>query len=100
MTELPSGMIAARRRLKHMSIQMLILQIKRFVRQLMVAVEMTGNFGFASFGSSLYIDKGETVRQPEFGDGGHVQAVAKLIDNIEPWLREAAPDERVKCVYW
>ena len=48
----------------------------------------------ASFGSSLYMNgMTQLFSQPEFGDGDHVQAVAKLIDNIEPWLREAAPDE-------
>jgi heat-inducible transcriptional repressor len=25
--------------------------------------------------------------------GSHVQAVARLLDNLEPWLREAAPNE-------
>ena len=30
--------------------------------------------------------------QPEFVEGDHVQAIARLIDNIEPWLREAAPN--------
>ena len=31
--------------------------------------------------------------QPEFGDTRRVQSVAKLLDNLEPWLREAAPGE-------
>ena len=31
--------------------------------------------------------------QPEFGDTKRVQAVARLLDNLEPWLREAAPGE-------
>ncbi|MDO5480576.1 MAG: transcriptional regulator, partial [Candidatus Saccharibacteria bacterium] len=31
--------------------------------------------------------------QPEFMDYRKVQAVAKLLDNLEPWLREAAPGE-------
>ena len=31
--------------------------------------------------------------QPEFAGGQHVQAVARLLDNIEPWLREAAPNQ-------
>jgi heat-inducible transcriptional repressor len=31
--------------------------------------------------------------QPEFMHGDHVQAVARLLDNLEPWLREAAPNE-------
>jgi heat-inducible transcriptional repressor len=31
--------------------------------------------------------------QPEFINGAQVQQVAQLLDNLEPWLREAAPNE-------
>jgi heat-inducible transcriptional repressor len=32
--------------------------------------------------------------QPEFlSNPGHVQQIAALLDNLEPWLREAAPNE-------
>ena len=31
--------------------------------------------------------------QPEFFDGQNVRSVAKLLDNLEPWLREAEPNE-------
>ena len=31
--------------------------------------------------------------QPEFLNHDRVQAVAKLLDNLEPWLRETAPGE-------
>jgi heat-inducible transcriptional repressor len=31
--------------------------------------------------------------QPEFVSPRQVQEVARLLDNIEPWLREAAPNE-------
>ena len=31
--------------------------------------------------------------QPEFLEVSRVQAVAKLLDNLEPWLKEAAPGE-------
>ena len=30
--------------------------------------------------------------QPEFINSGQVQQVARLLDNLEPWLREAAPN--------
>lgn len=57
-------------------------------------VELTGNLGLATIGSQLYL-AGLTrlFTQPEFGDTRRVQAVAKLLDNLEPWLREAAPGE-------
>jgi heat-inducible transcriptional repressor len=31
--------------------------------------------------------------QPEFINSVQVQQVANLLDNLEPWLREAAPNE-------
>jgi heat-inducible transcriptional repressor len=31
--------------------------------------------------------------QPEFIGGQQVQQVAQLLDNLEPWLREAAPNQ-------
>lgn len=57
-------------------------------------VELTGNLGFATIGSELYMSGiGMLFSQPEFIEGRHVQAVARLLDNIEPWLREAAPNQ-------
>lgn len=57
-------------------------------------VELTGNLGLATIGGQLYL-AGLTrlFTQPEFVDTRRVQAVAKLLDNLEPWLREAAPGE-------
>lgn len=56
--------------------------------------ELTGNMGFATIGSELYMNGiGTLFSQPEFMEGQHVQAVARLIDNIEPWLREASPNQ-------
>lgn len=57
-------------------------------------VELTGNLGFATIGSELYMSGiGTLFSQPEFIENHHVQAVARLLDNIEPWLREAAPNQ-------
>ena len=57
-------------------------------------VELTGNLGLATIGSQLYLSGiSRLFTQPEFGDTRRVQAVAKLLDNLEPWLREAAPGE-------
>lgn len=57
-------------------------------------VELTGNLGLATIGGQLYLSGISTLfTQPEFGDIRRVQAVAKLLDNLEPWLREAAPGE-------
>ena len=57
-------------------------------------VELTQNLGLATIGDELYMNGiGNLFSQPEFLGGNHVQAVARLLDNLEPWLREAAPNE-------
>lgn len=57
-------------------------------------VELTGNLGLATIGEQLYISGiSRLFTQPEFLDSERVRAVAKLLDNLEPWLREAAPGQ-------
>ena len=57
-------------------------------------VELTGNLGLATIGDQLYLaGMSRLFTQPEFMDTTRVQSVAKLLDNLEPWLREAAPGE-------
>lgn len=57
-------------------------------------VDLTQNLGLATIGDQLYINGiANLFSQPEFLRGNHVQAVARLLDNLEPWLREAAPNE-------
>ena len=57
-------------------------------------VELTGNLGLATIGGQLYLaGMSRLFTQPEFMDTKRVQAVAELLDNLEPWLMEAAPGE-------
>jgi heat-inducible transcriptional repressor len=57
-------------------------------------VELTHNLGLATIGNQLYISGlSNLFGQPEFVSGGQVQQIAQLLDNLEPWLREAAPNE-------
>ncbi|HYG83357.1 MAG TPA: transcriptional regulator [Verrucomicrobiae bacterium] len=57
-------------------------------------VELTHNLGLATIGDQMYMSGiSNLFSQPEFARGEHVQAVASLLDNLEPWLREAAPNE-------
>lgn len=57
-------------------------------------VDLTGNLGLATIGDQLYLAGiSKLFTQPEFSDNSRVRAVAKLLDNLEPWLREAAPGE-------
>lgn len=57
-------------------------------------VELTHNLGLATIGNQLYMSGlSNLFGQPEFMQKGQVQQVARLLDNLEPWLREAAPNQ-------
>jgi heat-inducible transcriptional repressor len=57
-------------------------------------VELTHNLAIATIGNQLYMSGlSNLFGQPEFINGLQVQQVARLLDNLEPWLREAAPNE-------
>jgi heat-inducible transcriptional repressor len=57
-------------------------------------VELTHNLGLATIGPQLYMSGlSNLFGQPEFMHPGKVQEVARLLDNLEPWLNEAAPNE-------
>lgn len=57
-------------------------------------VELTHNLGIATIGNQLYMSGlSNLFGQPEFMSGMQVQQVAGLLDNLEPWLREAALNE-------
>lgn len=57
-------------------------------------VDLTGNLGLATIGDQLYLSgMSRLFTQPEFNDTARVQSVANLLDNLEPWLKEAAPGE-------
>lgn len=59
-----------------------------------ILVEVTHNLGLATIGNQLYMSGlSNLFGQPEFIHGGQVQQVARLLDNLEPWLYEAAPNE-------
>lgn len=57
-------------------------------------VELTHNLGLATIGNQLYMSGlSNLFGQPEFIGGNQVRQVAHLLDNLEPWLREAAPND-------
>ncbi len=57
-------------------------------------VDITHNLSIATIGDQLYMSGiSHLFSQPEFADGTAVHEVAKLIDNLEPWLQEASPNE-------
>jgi heat-inducible transcriptional repressor len=56
--------------------------------------EMTRNVGLATLGPTIYTKGLEQLfAQPEFIDGSGMRAVGYLLDNLDHWLREAAPTE-------
>ncbi len=94
MTELPSNVDRSARTIEaHVSSH--VDTADRAIRSAVDSlVELTGNLGFATIGSELYMSGiGTLFSQPEFMEGKHVQAIARLLDNIEPWLREASPNQ-------
>ncbi|HSX44410.1 MAG TPA: transcriptional regulator [Candidatus Saccharimonadales bacterium] len=57
-------------------------------------VELTHNLGLATIGDQLYMSGlSNLFGQPEFMQTAQVQEVARLLDNLKPWLYEAAPNE-------
>jgi heat-inducible transcriptional repressor len=63
-------------------------------------VELTQNLGLATIGNQLYMNGlSNLFSQPEFSSQHarphHIQEVAGLLDNIEPWLREVAPNDAI-----
>jgi len=57
-------------------------------------VELTHNLGLATIGDQLYMSGlSNLFGQPEFMHPGQVQEVARLLDNLQPWLQETAPNE-------
>lgn len=94
MSELPSGFMRGTRAIES-HVQSHVDKADRAIRSAVDSLaELTGNMGFATIGQELYTNGiGRLFSQPEYSQGEHVQAVARLIDNIEPWLREASPND-------
>ena len=58
--------------------------------------ELTHNLGLATIGDQLYMSGlSNLLGQPEFIHTDSVQAVARLLDNLEPWLIETAPNKPI-----
>lgn len=57
-------------------------------------VELTHNLAIGTIGNQLYMSGlSNLFGQPEFIHPVQVQEVARLLDNLEPWLHEASPNE-------
>jgi heat-inducible transcriptional repressor len=59
-------------------------------------VEMTHNLGLATIGDQFYMSGlSNLFGQPDFVGQDQIRSVASLLDNIEPWLKEAAPNQPI-----
>lgn len=59
-------------------------------------VEVTNNLAVGTLGNNLYMSGlAHLFAQPEFENQRRIQEVARLLDNLEPWLREISPRGRV-----
>lgn len=57
-------------------------------------VDLTHNLGIATIGKQMYMSGlSNLFGQPEFIQSSQVKQVASLLDNLEPWLIEVAPNE-------
>lgn len=57
-------------------------------------VEITHNLAIGTIGDQLYMSGiSNLFNQPEFANTDAVHEVAFLLDNLEPWLQEAAPNK-------
>ena len=94
MTELPSGIDRSARAIEA-RVQTHVSRADQAIRSAVDSlVELTYNMGLATIGDELYLSgMSNLFSHPEFAGGVHVQEVAQLIDNLEPWLREASPNQ-------
>lgn len=59
-------------------------------------VDVTGNLAVGTLSNNLYMNGlAHLFTQPEFSTIARVHQVAKLLDELEPWLREAMPPLRI-----
>lgn len=57
-------------------------------------VDLTDNIALATIGDSLYIQGYASLfSKPELATAKAAHEVARLLDNLEPWLRETSPNE-------
>jgi heat-inducible transcriptional repressor len=57
---------------------------------------VTHNLGLATIAGNLYLSgMASLFQQPEFSGGSQAYEVARLLDSLEEWLAEAAPNEPI-----
>jgi heat-inducible transcriptional repressor len=74
-------------------------EIERAIKNAVESLaHVTGNLGLGTIGRNLYLSGIAALFQhPEFQAGSRTYEVARLLDSLEEWLAEAAPNEPVSC---
>ena len=58
--------------------------------------DITHNLGLATIANNLYLSgMASLFQQPEFSGGAEAYEVARLLDSLEEWLAEAAPNDPI-----
>jgi heat-inducible transcriptional repressor len=58
--------------------------------------DITNNLGLATIADNLYLSgMASLFQQPEFSSGAKAYEVARLLDSLEEWLAEAAPNDPI-----
>ena len=59
---------------------------------------VTSNLGLGTIGNNLYLSgMASLFQQPEFAGGQSAYELARLLDSLEEWLAEAAPNTPISC---
>lgn len=59
-------------------------------------VEVTHNLALGMFGGNIYMSGlSQLFAQPEFSNPAKIYATARLLDDLEPWLRELSPNQKL-----
>jgi heat-inducible transcriptional repressor len=57
---------------------------------------VTSNLGLGTIGGNLYLSgMASLFQQPEFSGGARAYEVARLLDSLDEWLEEAAPNDPI-----
>lgn len=61
-----------------------------------ILASITHNLGLATISNNLYLSgMASLFQQPEFSGGAKAYEVARLLDSLEEWLAEAAPNDPI-----
>jgi heat-inducible transcriptional repressor len=74
-------------------------EIERTIKNAVESLaHVTSNLGLGTLGHSLYLSgMASLFQQPEFASGARAYEVARLLDSLEEWLAEAAPNAPISC---